>query len=101
MSEPTNTELAAHMRDDADFLEKEFAWDTIPGHLRLAAQRLEGEIIAVQVAAAEMTERLIQAAVDYERATGIYSAGARRELNEAREAIERVLASSMRGATQP
>lgn len=39
----------------------------------------------------EMTERLIDAAVEYERAVGIYAAPARRELSEARAAIEAAL----------
>lgn len=40
---------------------------------------------------AAMVERLIQAAVDYESAQGIYVASARRELSEARAAVEAVL----------
>lgn len=39
----------------------------------------------------EMTERLIDAAVDYERATGIYVRPARQELSEARAEIEAAL----------
>jgi len=35
-----------------------------------------------------MVERLVQAAIDYERAEGMYVAGARREFNEARRAVE-------------
>lgn len=36
----------------------------------------------------QMVERLIQAAVDYEIATGIYVGSARQELNEARAEVE-------------
>jgi hypothetical protein len=38
--------------------------------------------------AASLTERLIQAAVDYERSEGIYSRGCKQELSEARAAVE-------------
>jgi hypothetical protein len=53
-----------------------------------------------EIKAAEMTERLIQAAVDYEKAEGMYVAGARRELNEARAAVEAAL-SSLISSRQP
>lgn len=41
--------------------------------------------------AATMTERLIEAAVSYENSSGIYSGPARKELFEARAAIESAL----------
>lgn len=47
---------------------------------------------------AAMTERLIDAAIYNEQASGAYTDGARRELNEARAAIERALSARPHGA---
>jgi hypothetical protein len=43
------------------------------------------------IEAAALTERLIDAAIGYEDAQGLYVAGARKELFEARAAIEKAL----------
>lgn len=49
----------------------------------------------------QMIERLIQAAVDYERAEGMYTAGARRELSEATAAIKAACALRTTAPTEP
>ena len=61
------------------------------------AQKAEGQIATLKAALPEgsavehMTDRLIEAAVYYESAESFYAPAARKELSEAREAIERVL----------
>jgi long-subunit fatty acid transport protein len=58
------------------------------------AQKAEARVAQLEAAlssdtsAAQMTERLIEAAAYYERAEAFYATAARRELSEAREAIE-------------
>lgn len=61
------------------------------------AQKAEGQLATLRAALPEgatvehMTDRLIEAAVYYEGAGTFYAPAARRELSEAREAIEKVL----------
>jgi hypothetical protein len=61
------------------------------------AQKAEGQLATLHAALPDgaavghMTDRLIEAAVYYEGADTFYAPAARRELSEAREAIEKVL----------